>query len=289
MTDRILVVDDDESMRASLELELKSAGYDVVTASTGREAIEKAQAGAFDLFVTDVRLPGMTGLSAIAVMRDLQPGARSIIITGYASADAPLTALKLKVDDYLMKPFSSEELLRSVRVALEQRRLAAGRDMRSLRGRNALLRLLVDVFSEGGTPDRLARARRVARYSTRLAYALGLSPQRTAGLHLAALLRDIGGAELHSGDPSEARASQPLIARDILLPLDEIEGRCDLHFASSRTMGRRRISSSAAGNSDPSREPYPGCSRGLRHHAGRRRRSGRFVVREVETGGRYHA
>ncbi len=189
MAESILIIEDDELMRASLELELEAAGYRVRSAASGLEAIAHAREQHFDLIVSDVRMEGMSGLEALSAMREFQPGARKIVITGYANPDAPITALKMGVDDYLLKPFSSEELLRSVRAALEQLR----RGSRSVLGvREVLLALAAQL----GDPTRQARTEEVVQRCLSAARQHGFSYQRAQGLHLAALLHDVDPALL---------------------------------------------------------------------------------------------
>jgi len=223
VTERILVVDDDDFMRESLKLELETAGYVVSAAGSGTDALEVARRDLFDLVLCDVRMPGMSGTDALHGLKQLQPELRQIVITGYASADAPLAALKLRVDDYLMKPFSTDELLRSVRLSLEQRRRAGGSDVRALRQRQQFLRLLHDLASHPRAQQRLERARRMARLSVRVGRALGLAPRRLQGVELAALLHDLGQTELSGDDASLLpHLQQALVARDILEPFEEM-------------------------------------------------------------------
>ncbi len=110
MPEKILVVEDDPLMLAALEILLTDEGYDVTTASSGLDAIQKAKETSFDLVVCDVRMAEMDGLETISNLKRDQPDTRSIVITGYASPDVPIRAIKMGVDDYLMKPFTHEGL-----------------------------------------------------------------------------------------------------------------------------------------------------------------------------------
>ncbi len=119
MLEHILVVEDDEFMRMSLQTELELAGYAVTVAENGERALQLASQQHFDLVVSDIRMPGKDGLETLSGLRELQPLARNILISGYADPDAPVKAVKLKVDDYLMKPFSADEFLAAVKKALQ--------------------------------------------------------------------------------------------------------------------------------------------------------------------------
>ncbi len=218
MAESILIIEDDELMRASLELELEAAGYRVRSVASGLQAIEHAREQHFDLIVSDVRMEGMSGLEALSAMRDLQPAARKIVITGYANPDAPITALKMGVDDYLLKPFSSDELLRSVRAALEQLR----RGSRSVLG---VREVLLSLASQIGDPARQQRTEEILARCLSAARGHGFSYQRTQGLHLLALLHDVDPALLERLDELRPvagwlRLSQQPQASD--LPLEAV-------------------------------------------------------------------
>lgn len=117
---KILVIEDDESMNEVLTETLEDEGHDVVSVFNGQAALRHIRLTHFDLVVTDVRLPGMDGVETISQIREEDPEVKCVIITGYASADTPVRAVRLKVDDYLFKPFSLEYFLNSVRRALNQ-------------------------------------------------------------------------------------------------------------------------------------------------------------------------
>ena len=123
MAEKILVVEDDPLMLSALEILLEDEGYDVVTASSGMEAIEKARDESFDLVVSDVRMAEMDGIETLSNVKQQQPDARSIVITGYASPDIPVQAIKLGVDDYIMKPFDDRQFVASVKRCLESFKL----------------------------------------------------------------------------------------------------------------------------------------------------------------------
>lgn len=110
----ILVVEDDEQMNDMLESTLQAQGYTVSTAFNGQQAIERCQQEKFDLIITDVRLPGMDGVEMLGKVKKIQPRLKSIVITGYASEDTPIRAIRCQVSDYLFKPFSLQYFLRSV-------------------------------------------------------------------------------------------------------------------------------------------------------------------------------
>ena len=117
----ILLVDDDDTLRQSLLMLLQSEGYTVSEASHGQEAIDKAREHYFDLVLCDVRMPGIDGIETINQLKESIADAHFIVMTGYASEDAPIKALRLGVDDYISKPFDIPTFLEKLR-ALARRR-----------------------------------------------------------------------------------------------------------------------------------------------------------------------
>jgi CheY-like chemotaxis protein len=117
---RIIVVEDDKSMNEILVETLGDDSHEVSTAFSGPEAIEICKSQTFDLLITDVRLPGIDGVETIDRIKRLQPKMKCIIITGYASEDTPVRAIRLNVNDYLFKPFSLAYFLNSVTRVLHQ-------------------------------------------------------------------------------------------------------------------------------------------------------------------------
>jgi two-component system response regulator PilR (NtrC family) len=123
MTDRLLVVDDEPSMREFLEIMLSQDGYEVITSASGEEGFKIYRKETPDLVLTDVKMPGMSGLDLIREIHSLDPAVPIIAITAYASADDALRAVREGAYDYLSKPFQIEDLRIIIRNALETKRL----------------------------------------------------------------------------------------------------------------------------------------------------------------------
>ena len=130
-TPRILVVDDDKAVRAALRVNLSKAGYDVTLARSPSEALGVLGETPHDLVLTDVQMPGGTGLELLAGIRERHPDTQVIVMTGYGSVADAVAALKGGAADYLIKPVEKEELLVVIRKALEERALRA--EVRQLR------------------------------------------------------------------------------------------------------------------------------------------------------------
>ncbi len=107
---RILIVDDNREIRAILEEYLREEGYDAQGAGDGKEALKKHGDAPFDLIITDLNMPGMTGIELIKELTTDGNTTEFIIITGYASLDTAIEAVKAGAFDYIVKPFRIEEL-----------------------------------------------------------------------------------------------------------------------------------------------------------------------------------
>ena len=120
---RVLVVDDEQSMRDLLAIMLRQAGYDVTTADGGEAAIERLKAESFDLVLTDLRMRKVDGLAVLKAAKEHAPRTVVLVVTAYASTETAVEAMKLGAYDYITKPFKLDELKVTVANALERHRL----------------------------------------------------------------------------------------------------------------------------------------------------------------------
>lgn len=121
---RILVIDDDESMRKILAMTLESKGYSVDTAKDGKEAIRKSNSNFYNLALVDLRLPDMDGIELLTAMKEHTPEMMKIIVTGYPSLESAIEAVNKGADGYVVKPVKTEELLSTVQQHLQKQREA---------------------------------------------------------------------------------------------------------------------------------------------------------------------
>ncbi|MEQ1681132.1 MAG: sigma-54 dependent transcriptional regulator [Nitrospira sp.] len=121
--EKILVIDDEQSLRDVLSIMLKRAGYAVTSAMDGEEAIELLNKEIFDLVITDLRMPKIDGMEVLKAVKSASPETVVLIITAFASADSAVEAMKQGAYDYLTKPFQVDEVQLIIRNALEKRRL----------------------------------------------------------------------------------------------------------------------------------------------------------------------
>ena len=135
--ERILIVDDEVDVLDLCRRILTSKGYQVTTAHNGYEAIELAQQERFDLLLTDIKMPGITGLQIAQAFKKSDPNIMCVTMTGYSTMDMVLEALKLGIDEFILKPFTPNELGQAVAKTLEKQRL---------RSENFRLRSLIPLF-----------------------------------------------------------------------------------------------------------------------------------------------
>ena len=126
MKKRILVVEDEPNMRRVLEVQLSSAGYAVEKAATAEEALrifdraaDGGEPGALDLVLTDLRLPVMDGLQLLERVRGMQPSLPVIVMTAYGTVETAVKAMKAGANDYILKPFSLDDLTLTVEKVFE--------------------------------------------------------------------------------------------------------------------------------------------------------------------------
>lgn len=136
-SEKILIVDDEVDVLDLIKRILELKGYQVETAHTGRKAIELAQKENFDLLLADIRMPGMSGLEVAQAIKQFAPNITCVTMTGFSTMDMAIEALKLGVDEFIMKPFSPDELSLAISKALDKERL---------RRENFRLRSLIPLF-----------------------------------------------------------------------------------------------------------------------------------------------
>ncbi|GAB4541875.1 MAG: HAMP domain-containing sensor histidine kinase [Anaerolineae bacterium] len=120
----ILVIDDEPGIRRACQRALEPRGFTVETAATIREGLGKIQTGNFDLVLLDVMMPDGRGIDLLSPIQEQDPDLIVIIITGYATVELAVKAIKQGAYDFISKPFTSDLLLMTVNQGLEKRRLS---------------------------------------------------------------------------------------------------------------------------------------------------------------------
>lgn len=126
---RVLVVDDEDNVRKVMRLTLTKAGYEVIDAKDGGEAIEALNSGEnpllVDVIICDIRMPKINGVEAIAYFRSQYPSVPIIVQTGFPDLNLATSLLKQGISDYLVKPVENEKLLAAVAKAVDERGMFA--------------------------------------------------------------------------------------------------------------------------------------------------------------------
>lgn len=155
---RVLVADDEYPIRGVLAQVIEEAGHSVTTAACGEEACELFRREPFPLVITDIRMPGMSGLQLLKEVKRIDPGTHVMIITSYASLETAIVAIRSGAYDYILKPFEELEIVTAaVARATESIRLAEENRifMETLRRQNEELESLNKVLKELAIRDGL--------------------------------------------------------------------------------------------------------------------------------------
>ncbi|MFZ5563228.1 MAG: sigma-54-dependent transcriptional regulator [Thermodesulfobacteriota bacterium] len=156
MKHRILVIDDEQIVLESVEKILTAEGCHVQTASSGKSGIALACDRPFDLVLTDIRMPDVNGLVVLRDIRRAKPSLPVVLITGYATIDSAVAAMKLGAGNYIEKPFTPEELVRTVRAAMEEAARAASKADQTLVHKKEVLKVLKKGASDSGFARQVA-------------------------------------------------------------------------------------------------------------------------------------
>ena len=124
-TSSVLIIDDELVIRNGISVALSEAGYLVEICATGLDGLKQALNGKYDLILLDIKLPDISGMEILKTVRQKQLETFVIIMTGFATVQNAVEALKIGAYDYLSKPFSSDELIIAVNKAIEHKTLKA--------------------------------------------------------------------------------------------------------------------------------------------------------------------
>jgi DNA-binding NtrC family response regulator len=130
---KILLVDDDSSVRRVLQFKLEKKGFKVDTAADGLQALEAIKSAPYDLLLSDIRMPKKDGIELLNEATAVQPAMKVILITAHATVNQAVQAVKLGAFDYITKPFEDEELFVAIEKALQFERLES--ENKKLRGK----------------------------------------------------------------------------------------------------------------------------------------------------------
>lgn len=255
--EKILIVDDETSVREVLAQKLSREGYECVTSPSTADALRKMAEDNFPLILSDIKMVGKDGIELLREVKEREPDTQVIMVTAVVDAQRAVEAMKLGAYDYVTKPFDLEDVAISVKRALEKRRLIienrqyqqtlerkVREKTKELSKRNRQIQLLLfnviktlaytleakDRYTEG-------HSRRVAENAALMAQHLGLAKKDVENIRLAGMLHDIGKIgirEVSLNKPDRLTAEEydevkrhPLIAEHILEPIEELDGIID--------------------------------------------------------------
>jgi len=121
MKPRVLLVDDEEELVQTLSERLTLRDYDVSTAQSGQDAVDKLKGYNFDVVILDVAMPGMDGIEALREIKKIKPLTEVIMLTGHATVESAIEGMRLGAFDFLMKPCETEELATKINRAHERK------------------------------------------------------------------------------------------------------------------------------------------------------------------------
>lgn len=249
----ILVVDDEPDVREILSQGLRAMGFACETAGDATEAVAHLSERDFALMLSDIRMPRVTGLQLLQLVREEYPNLAVIIATASDDRETAVTAMRAGAYDYIVKPFNLEEVGFIVRRALEKRRLAlevqayqqslerkVAERTQALQTKNEeLQRMILNVIQsiavtlEARDEYTAHHSYRVADLSVQLAAELGMDAQELERVRLAALLHDIGKIGIRESvlhkegkltrEEMDHIKTHPIIAEQILRPLRQLE------------------------------------------------------------------
>ena len=120
---RVLIVDDEQNLRHMLQTLLKREGYEPIGVASVESALKELEEHPYDVIITDLRMPGQSGLDLVDQVRSRKLGTTVVVMTAYGSRDIAIEAMKRGAYDYISKPFEADELVLLLRKAEERERL----------------------------------------------------------------------------------------------------------------------------------------------------------------------
>jgi len=226
---RILAIDDDPLVRATLRDLLALEGHEVSVTADGEQALELVARESFDLILCDLSLPGIAGAQLLEQLRERAPITPIVALTGYASVEGAVAAMKAGANDYATKPVRPADLSRRVDEAVRRSRRHLVRHQREMKMLflKSIRSLVMSL--EAKDPYTKNHSLKVAEITDRVAVAMGYSGETRQRIRLAAILHDVGKigiseTVLHKGGPLTREEfghimEHPLIGERILQPI----------------------------------------------------------------------
>jgi len=208
-TARILIVDDEQIVRDSLGEWFRDEGYQADTAESAKVALEKLAGGNWDIFLLDIRMPGIDGLELQRKLKAAHPEAIVIIMTAYASVESAVEAMKQGAYDYIIKPFNPDDLEHTIQKAVERKQLVS--ENKQLRTKIDELNLMHEIVGTSGFETRAELREQVPYFAcpesgfTRLELVYGFTARKIDDAP------PVGRADLRPAWLTDRRSPVPLL------------------------------------------------------------------------------
>jgi putative two-component system response regulator len=209
---KILIVDDEKSIRQTFEIFLKQENFEVLTADSVESAIDVIERNELDLIITDIIMPKITGIELLEIIKEKTPDIPIVIMTGEPTLETATLALKSSADDYLTKPVHKDTLIKTVKFAIERKELIdkkkqletentkyrEGLEKLVEKRTNALQKAMLGTIStiasimELRDPYTAGHERRVGNLSVAIAMKMNLPKEQIDCLYVAGYIHDIG-------------------------------------------------------------------------------------------------
>ncbi len=193
-TAKILIVDDEANMREYLSDALQEEGYQVNTAEDGQRALEQVRKFSFDMAVVDIKIPHIGGLEVLHYIKKSKPETMTIIMTGNASLETAVEALREGAYDYLVKPFNMEKLLSVLKRGVREQRLLRENDRLNDELKHTYMEVMVSlaIAIDAKNHGTQHHSRQVTKYTLIISEELKLPQEEREKIGRAASLHDIG-------------------------------------------------------------------------------------------------
>lgn len=191
---RILIVDDEADMREYLSDALREEGYEVKTSENGEEALEQVRIFNFDLAIIDIRIPGISGLAVLHYIKKTSRETMIVMMTGHASLETAVEALREGAYDYLIKPFPMEKLLSVLKRGIREQRLARENARLNEELKHTYVGVMMSLATAIDAKDRRTQhhSQQVTKYALVISEELKLPQRERQMIGRAASLHDIG-------------------------------------------------------------------------------------------------
>lgn len=197
----ILIVDDDPNLTKTLSDILRLQGYTPIAAAEGKTALDKVNGTSLAVALIDLKLPDINGLEVMREIKERSPGTKCIVLTGYGSRASAIEAVNLGAYGYMQKPYDVEQLVLTIRRAVEKREAEEELQHTLEKLRKALGGIIqaMALTVESRDPYTAGHQRRATNLARAIATKMGLSEEQIDGIRMAGAVHDLGKISVPAG------------------------------------------------------------------------------------------